>query len=304
MAQDLALGSSPQTFSLVTGQATTAPGSPAGTPNAQTAKMKDLAQQFESLLLLQMIREMKNSLDSTGEEDGSGTLMSGTGTMTETMDAAFAQQLGKFGGFGLSNALMSSFMRQDGGAAPGATPAALAPAAAAASAGSVPIANAVAAALPAASVPIANAVAAALPAAPESSPTATALPDLGEVLDAPVNSAFGWRKDPINGETRFHSGVDLRAAYGQPVPVVGDGTVAFAGEQQGYGLTVVVQHADGIETRYAHLSSVDVQPGSAVRAGDIIGRVGQSGRATGPHLHFEVIENGHTVNPESLDRQE
>jgi murein DD-endopeptidase MepM/ murein hydrolase activator NlpD len=113
----------------------------------------------------------------------------------------------------------------------------------------------------------------------------------------PVSSAFGWRRDPINGQSRFHKGVDIRAAYGQPVPSVAGGRVVTAGEQGAYGLTVVVEHDSGIRTRYAHLSAVAVTPGESVERGQDLGRVGSSGRSTGPHLHFEVLEDGRPVNP-------
>jgi murein DD-endopeptidase MepM/ murein hydrolase activator NlpD len=115
-----------------------------------------------------------------------------------------------------------------------------------------------------------------------------------------VTSAFGWRNDPFAHTPRFHGGIDIRAAYGQDVPVAGDGRVAFAGEQRGYGLTVVVQHAGGLQTRYAHLSALGVQEGDHVADGQTIGRVGRSGRSTGPHLHFELSKDGHRLDPTPL----
>lgn len=292
MSEDLKLPSTPHTFPL--GAPANAPAASQGSASAaQTDKMKALAQQFEGLLLLQMIREMRQSMTSFGGDDNGDGLMSGTGTMTDTMDTAFAMQLGQSGGFGLSTQLMKSFERQMQSESSNPSGLTIAPGAAAAVTKIDPIAAA-------AITKIDPVAAAALPEVSTGGPEAAVLPDLGGVLDTSVNSPFGWRTDPIDGTTRFHNGVDLRAAYGQAVPVVGDGTVAFAGEQGGYGLTVVVRHADGIETRYAHLSSIDVQAGQSVRAGQTIGRVGQTGRATGPHLHFEVTENGRPVNPEDL----
>jgi murein DD-endopeptidase MepM/ murein hydrolase activator NlpD len=96
---------------------------------------------------------------------------------------------------------------------------------------------------------------------------------------------------------KFHAGVDLRAAYGTEVPAAAAGEVTFAGDQTGYGTTVVVRHGDGFETRYAHLSSSEVQAGDQVQAGQSVGRVGNSGRSTGAHLHFEVRRNGQQVDP-------
>lgn len=112
-----------------------------------------------------------------------------------------------------------------------------------------------------------------------------------------VTSGFGWRRDPIDGRARFHKGVDLRAAYGAAVATPADGRVVLAGTQGGYGMTVVVEHPGGVRTRYAHLSAAEVSEGEDVRAGQVIGRAGQSGRATGPHLHFEVLAGGEPVDP-------
>jgi murein DD-endopeptidase MepM/ murein hydrolase activator NlpD len=103
--------------------------------------------------------------------------------------------------------------------------------------------------------------------------------------------------DPLHGQHRFHAGLDLRAAYGQDVRAATEGVVTFAGEQAGYGLVVVVSHGSGLETRYAHLSSAEVAQGERVRAGDVIARSGNSGRTTGPHLHFEVRHHGQPVDP-------
>ena len=116
-----------------------------------------------------------------------------------------------------------------------------------------------------------------------------------------VSSDFGWRSDPVTGATRFHRGVDIAAAYGREVPAAAEGTVTFSGVQGGYGNLVVVRHEGGAETRYAHLSQLDVREGDAVRAGDVIGRVGQTGRATGPHLHFELREAGRPVDPTAAE---
>jgi murein DD-endopeptidase MepM/ murein hydrolase activator NlpD len=112
-----------------------------------------------------------------------------------------------------------------------------------------------------------------------------------------VSSPFGYRVDPFTGATRYHAGVDIAAAYGREVPSAGAGQVVFSGSQGGYGNTVVVEHADGIRTRYAHLSSIQVEAGAIVDAGTVVGRVGSSGRSTGPHLHFEVLQDGQPVNP-------
>jgi murein DD-endopeptidase MepM/ murein hydrolase activator NlpD len=120
------------------------------------------------------------------------------------------------------------------------------------------------------------------------------------VVPASVNSTFGWRMDPISGRPRFHNGIDIAAAYGSNVESAGAGRVVFAGVQGGYGDTIVIDHGAGRQTRYAHLSERLVASGDDVRAGQLIGRAGQSGRSTGPHLHFELLLNGRPVDPHTL----
>jgi len=126
-------------------------------------------------------------------------------------------------------------------------------------------------------------------------------PDLTALTAFPVpdhtSSGFGWRDDPIRHHRQFHAGTDIRAARGTRVYVAGDGHVIFAGRQHGYGKVIYVDHGGGIVTRYAHLSRIEVRRGDDVTAATEIGRVGSTGRATGPHLHFEVRIDGRPVNP-------
>lgn len=112
-----------------------------------------------------------------------------------------------------------------------------------------------------------------------------------------ISSNFGPRLNPITGHQQFHRGVDLPAPEGTPVPSLKAGTVTSAGERGGYGLAVEVAHADGTTSLYAHLSEVAVHPGDHLEANQPLGRVGQTGQSTGPHLHLEVREGGHAVNP-------
>jgi len=115
-----------------------------------------------------------------------------------------------------------------------------------------------------------------------------------------VSSDFGIRADPFNGSTRRHSGVDLSAPTGAPVQAARSGRVRFAGERGGYGNLVIIDHGGGIETWYAHLSDIQVQAGSRISARQQLGEVGQTGRATGPHLHLEVRKNGSPIDPSSF----
>ncbi|MGH9901155.1 MAG: peptidoglycan DD-metalloendopeptidase family protein, partial [Pyrinomonadaceae bacterium] len=112
-----------------------------------------------------------------------------------------------------------------------------------------------------------------------------------------VSSNFGTRRDPFHGRRRSHTGVDIVAPLGTPVGAAAHGTVVFAGRDGGYGNTVVLEHADGRRTRYAHAERLYVSAGEHVAAGQVIAAVGSTGRSTGPHLHFEVIERGRHANP-------
>jgi len=112
-----------------------------------------------------------------------------------------------------------------------------------------------------------------------------------------ITGRFGQRLDPFSGEGAFHSGLDIASHYGDAVHATADGVVTEADTDAGYGRLVVVNHGFGISTWYAHLSAFNVQAGMHVRAGDVIGYEGQSGRSTGPHLHYEVRINNTPVNP-------
>lgn len=119
-------------------------------------------------------------------------------------------------------------------------------------------------------------------------------------VEGDLSSGFGWRKDPFTGQRAWHNGVDLAAAEGTPVKSWQDGNVVFSGKMHGYGNLVVVEHADGVKSLYGHNKANSVVVGQAVKAGQVIAQVGQTGRATGPHLHFEVRVNDQAVNPSKL----
>ncbi|MDJ1179920.1 peptidoglycan DD-metalloendopeptidase family protein [Roseofilum sp. BLCC_M91] len=111
------------------------------------------------------------------------------------------------------------------------------------------------------------------------------------------SSNFGWRTHPIFGYQRFHAGMDFAAEYGSPIYAAQNGVVLFAGWYGGYGNTVILDHGNGVTTLYAHASQVYVQEGQNVTQGDAIATTGSTGLSTGPHLHFEVRENGTPVDP-------
>lgn len=112
-----------------------------------------------------------------------------------------------------------------------------------------------------------------------------------------MTSRFGYRKHPFLGGYRIHSGIDLAAPTGTPVFATSDGTVSAAGWRGGYGLLVALDHPGAVQTRYGHLSQLNVAQGQQVRRGDIVGFVGSTGMSTGPHLHYEIRTNGRAVNP-------
>ena len=121
-------------------------------------------------------------------------------------------------------------------------------------------------------------------------------PTLWPVLGQ-ITGHFGERLDPFSGEGAFHSGLDIASRYGDPIHVTGDGVIEEAGQRAGYGRVVVVDHGFGVTTLYGHLSAFNVQVGMRVKAGDVIGYEGDSGRSTGPHLHYEVRIYNTPVNP-------
>ncbi len=110
--------------------------------------------------------------------------------------------------------------------------------------------------------------------------------------------AFGSRRHPITGRIATHQGIDLGGRIGDPVYATGNGQVAFNNEgERGYGKQILIDHGFGYKTRYAHLSKIFVVPGEYVRRGEVIGEVGNTGRSTGPHLHYEVIYRGVHIDP-------
>ena len=263
-------------------------GASASTPGGDRERLQAIAAEFEAMLLVQVLRDMRRAGSWEEEGGGDGMLGMGAESLFETLDLELASHLARIRGLGLSGQLEEAFERLQPGQA---------------------VARAVA---PSPQSPV--------PSPQSRVPEQSSGPDVvsvvrdvaGAAADIPgavaklvrpvagaVTSAFGWRHDPFTHAMKFHQGVDLRAAYGQEVQAAGAGRVVFSGDQGGYGATVVLEHADGTRTRYAHLSARLVEKGEAVSAGEPIGRAGKSGRATGTHLHFEVIAaDGQRIHPE------
>ena len=116
-------------------------------------------------------------------------------------------------------------------------------------------------------------------------------------VEGRLMSPFGGRTDPFSGEGAIHTGVDLEAAMGTAVHAAADGIVVHADWEGGYGRLIIIDHGNGVQTYYGHLSTFGVVPGEEVRRGDVIARSGASGRVTSPHLHYEVRLGGTPVNP-------
>ncbi len=116
-----------------------------------------------------------------------------------------------------------------------------------------------------------------------------------------ITSAYGWRRNPFSHRGKeFHPGIDIAAPYGAPVRAAKSGRVRFAGWKGGYGKLVIIDHGGGLESRYGHQSKILVKKGQKVRKKQIIGKVGSTGRSTGPHLHFEVRKHNKIINPNKL----
>jgi murein DD-endopeptidase MepM/ murein hydrolase activator NlpD len=115
-------------------------------------------------------------------------------------------------------------------------------------------------------------------------------------------SGFGVRMDPFTGSPAMHTGLDLHGETGDPVRATADGTVTTAGWSGGYGRVVDIDHGNGLATRYGHLSAIEVRAGQSVKAGQIIGKVGSTGRSTGPHLHYETRVRKEAVDPQKFLR--
>jgi septal ring factor EnvC (AmiA/AmiB activator) len=126
----------------------------------------------------------------------------------------------------------------------------------------------------------------------DSTYTPSVWPVVGHITDS-----FGARLDPFSGEGAFHTGIDVASDYGAPVHATADGVITIAENHTGYGRLVVIDHGFGITTWYAHLSAYSAIPGARVKRGEVIGYTGISGRATGPHVHYEVRLNNAPVNP-------
>ena len=240
-------------------------------------RLTEIAREFEAIIIHQLLQQMRAAASWARDDDADGELFGAR--LMETIDVELARQIAMGGGLGLAETLFPSL-----GAPASETRTDVAEAVRLAYGTSLDTSVSEAVNLTVAELGV---------LAPDR--TNRRGPEAG------VTSGFGWRNDPIAGNERFHAGIDVRAAYGHEVGAASAGRVVQAGEQGGYGLTVVIEHRSGVQTRYAHLSSILVKEGERVDGRQPIGRAGQTGRATGPHLHFEVIQDGKPVDPVRLE---
>lgn len=242
------------------------------TPEDRKAQLASIAAEFESMLMGQMLSSMRQSAKWGADGEGEDGL--GGQALFEVIDVELVAQLSRGGGLGLGKELQKSLLRAFDSGGVG-------------SSGLVPSGGDSGRAAPLGRVPE---EAAFVSGAASVDPQAVA---------RQVTSGYGWRSDPFEGHARFHKGIDLAAAYGDDVRSAAPGRVVFSGQQNGYGTTVVIEHAGGVRSRYAHLASADVAQGAVIAAGHTIGRAGSSGRSTGPHVHFEVTVGNETVDPQA-----
>jgi flagellar protein FlgJ len=273
---------------------------PAAASAQQTPEqLRALAAQFESMLLTQMMNAMRSSMFDDKNEDAGFA----KGPLADALYGELSLALSRAGGFGLGDALVSPLMRQasEFGATAG-------------------ISGALATQPLSVTVPsgtsfdlVSQIQADATPQSLATRATMTALSSMsGDLSGSPnsglmtpsvslvsgrVSSEYGWRQDPFDGTLKFHRGTDIAIPSGQDVPAAQAGQVTFAGDKSGYGLTVEVSHGGGLSTRYAHLSEISAVVGDTVAEGQTIAKSGATGLVTGPHLHFEVLDQGRSVDP-------
>lgn len=253
---------------------------PGATPaDTKAHQAQTAAKQLEAFFLRRLLAEAR--------PQGGGMLDGGFAgdTFKQMLDEAIADKMTAAGGVGMAS-LFAKQLGQAGGAAEVAAPP------------HPPIAGAPAtrdAAIAALAAPGTPA-----PGTPAIDPATIGAPRFVMPVAGRASSGYGLRTDPIHGATVNHPGFDLAATTGTEVAAAAGGTVVHAGPAGTYGNLVTVRHDNGFETRYAHLSEVDVKVGDVVQPGAQLGKVGTTGYSTGPHLHFEIRHDGQPIDPAPL----
>jgi murein DD-endopeptidase MepM/ murein hydrolase activator NlpD len=291
------------------------------------AAVRQMATEFEALLL----NQLTSTLNKTDDEEGGG-LFSDSGGGLSMSRQLFSEQLSKTlsqsGGIGLADLIMSQVQQHKSAskanhASPlaamrevknvNATPAESdpisnsTPAAADETSGRYITSEAALATRPRRVHPVRTESVDAV-SKTEGPRTIASIPKSTEIhrsnfvslhfpIRGAIRSVFGPRRDPINGRPRFHKGIDIAAPSGTPIQAAAAGRVVFAGRNKGYGNMVMLEHADGRRTLYAHAEALYVKVGTNVAAGQTIAAVGSTGHSTGPHVHFEIRVGEQAVNP-------
>jgi len=238
----------------------------------ERADLKKAAQEFEAIFIAQLLKVMRETIEESGME-GSGF---GKTIYTELFDQEMANDMARRGVIGIGDMIYRNVLEKD-----------------AARAASHDIDSSKISEIS----PARPSVAPAQSSSTIDKDSSNKISDTMLPVHAPISSSFGMRKDPFTGEAKFHKGVDLAAPAGTPVVAALPGKVISAGYESGYGNVVLVEHEDGLRTRYGHLASINVKAGEKVDSENPLGTVGSTGRSTGAHLHFEVIRMGKPVNP-------
>jgi len=237
----------------------------------QRNELKKASQEFEAVFVAYLLKIMRETIEESGLlEEGFGKTI-----YTELFDQEVSQSIARRGALGIADLLYRDLtVAKPNGDAKDLIP---------------PTNEPVSESPPAWQVS---------PAPSEISDTEDQeISDLQLPILAPVTSVFGLRQDPFTHQVRFHKGLDIAAPEGIQVLAAIPGTVISAGYEKGYGNTVLIRHGGGLQTRYGHLGSIDVKVGEVISDQKALGTVGDTGRSTGPHLHFEVIRMGKPVDP-------
>ena len=271
-----------------------------GAPDRNEKAVRRAATEFESL----MLSHFTASMNPKNDEEEEGLFGSSANDMYNQMfSEEMAKTLAKKGGVGLADSIMKQLgMNNLAGAARGTQRAVeMARMVRGKESGTDPAEGRVAVKnsnlLPSRSSHSSISVARSVVSKAANYPSNSEKVDIQMPLEGRISSGFGGRRDPIQGGHRHHDGIDIAAPRGTPIAAAAAGTVVFAGRKGGYGNMVEIEHPDGRHTRYGHAECIMVNPGDKVEDGQMIATVGSTGRSTGPHLHFEVTENGNRVDP-------
>jgi murein DD-endopeptidase MepM/ murein hydrolase activator NlpD len=246
-------------------------------PRAPAKDDAEAAKAFEAYLVGFMATQMRSTVKGGPFSEGAAAMFA------DLFDQEIGRRVADSGGFGLQESI-SRGLSGTGGGVGGQTDATR---------------SAVAAPTSPERAPAPAAQLAAAASTPHPSP-AQAVQTLTKGVVGRLTSAFGVRANPMGAGTEQHPGLDFGATAGTPIHAAREGVVRFAGDRGGYGKIVILDHGDGTETRYAHCQQLDVAEGTRVSEGQVIARVGSTGRSTGPHLHFEVRVRGAPVDPRTF----